>query len=85
MVFWSYCQLTSKPKSYEVAESPHVVLPPMGIKACIVQNLRYATFDYPQQRITKMEKENFCVGRIAVKGALRPWSVKDYPLIICTC
>ncbi len=32
-----------------------------------------------------MEKENFCVGRIAVKGALRPWSVKDYPLIICTC
>ncbi|AXO42074.1 hypothetical protein EYS39_14335 [Cronobacter sakazakii] len=56
-----------------------------GNKACIVQNLRYATFDYPQQRITKMEKENFCVGRIAVKGALRPWSVKDYPLIICTC
>ena len=59
MVFWSYCQLTSKPKSYEVAESPHVVLPPMGIKACIVQNLRYATFDYPQQRINKMEKEHF--------------------------
>lgn len=49
MVFWSYCQLTSKPKSYEVAESPHVVLPPMGIKACIVQNLRYAIFDYTQQ------------------------------------
>ena len=59
MVFWSYCQLTSKPKSYEVAESPHVVLPPMGIKACIVQNLRYATFDYPLQRINKMEKEDF--------------------------
>ncbi|MNP28563.1 hypothetical protein D3C76_1215330 [compost metagenome] len=27
--------------------------------ACIVQNLRYATFDYPQQRINKMEKEHF--------------------------
>lgn len=40
-------------------ESPHVVLPPTGIKACIVQNLGYATFDYPQQRINKMEKEHF--------------------------